>query len=136
MISGFCSETEEEHKDTLSIMEYTKYDFSYMFFYSDRPGTLAHKKYKDDIPLEVKKRRLQEIIDLQSKLSQERNKLDVGKQHLVLVDGISKKDKNKIKGRNDQNKVVVFPKSNHKLGEYVTVAVDGCSGGTLFGNAI
>ena len=135
MISGFCSETEEEHKDTLSIMEYTQYDFSYMYFYSDRPGTLAHKKYEDDIPLEVKKRRLQEIIDLQSIISLKRNQMNIGKKHMVLADGVSKKDKTRIKGRNDQNKVIVFEKGNHELGEYVEVQVESCTTGTLFGTA-
>ena len=136
MIAGFCSETEEEHQDTLSIMKYTQYDFSYMFFYSERPGTLAHKKYEDDIPLEIKKRRLQEIIDLQSKISNDRNLLDIGKKHIVLVDGISKKDPNKIKGRNDQNKVVVFSKQDFQIGDYVEVLVESCTSGTLFGTPI
>ncbi len=136
MISGFCSETEEEHKDTLSIMKFVKFDFSYMFFYSERPGTLAHKKYEDDIPLEVKKRRLAEIIDLQSELSKERNLRDLNKVHEVLIDGYSKKDDSKLKGRNSQNKVIIFPKENYNIGEYVNVYVNDCTKATLFGEAV
>ena len=91
IIAGFCTETEEDHKDTLSIMEYSKYDMSYMFFYSERPGTLAQRRYKDDIPEEVKKKRLQEIVELQNRLSLESNKKDIGKTFKVLIEGDSKK---------------------------------------------
>ncbi len=136
MITGFCSETEEEHQDTLSIMKEVKYDFSYMFFYSERPGTLAAKKYSDDIPLEVKKRRLAEIIALQSELSLERNKKDLGKIHKVLVEGLSKKSDKELFGRNSANKVVVFPKENYKTGQYVNVMVNDCSSATLLGKAV
>src|SRR5882724_1838714 len=100
VIAGFCSETEDDHKDTLSIMEYGKYDMSYMFFYSERPGTLAQKRYKDDIPLEVKKRRLQEIVEVQNRLSLESNKKDIGKTFKVLIEGDSKKNEQEWKGRN------------------------------------
>ena len=105
MIAGFCTETEEEHQDTLSMMDFVQYDYSYMFFYSERPGTLAARKLEDDIPLEVKKRRLAEIIDKQRETSLNRNKLDIGKVHKVLVEGFSKKSDAELMGRNDQNKV-------------------------------
>ena len=111
MITGFCSETEEEHQDTLSLMDYVKYDFSYMFYYSERPGTLAAKKYKDDIPLKVKKRRLQEIIAKQNQNSLERNQQDIGKVFKVLVEGFSKRSKEDLQGRTSSNKVVIFKKS-------------------------
>jgi tRNA-2-methylthio-N6-dimethylallyladenosine synthase len=136
MITGFCTETEEEHRDTLSLMEYARYHFAYMFAYSERPGTLAEKKYKDDIPEEVKMRRLNEIIDLQSRLSLERNKEEINKVHKVLVEGPSKKSSEDYKGRNTQNTTVVFPKKNFKIGDYVTVLIKNCSQGTLFGEAI
>ncbi|MEP5612341.1 MAG: tRNA (N6-isopentenyl adenosine(37)-C2)-methylthiotransferase MiaB [Cyclobacteriaceae bacterium] len=135
MIAGFCSETEEEHQDTLSLIDYVKYDFSYMFFYSERPGTLAAKKYEDDIPLEVKKRRLQEIMDKQKEASLERNKLDVGKTFKVLVEGRSKKSSDQMQGRNSANKVVIFD-GDYPKGTYVTVLVHNCSPGTLFGDVI
>ena len=136
MIAGFCSETEEEHQDTLSLMDYVQYDYSYMFFYSERPGTLAARKLADDIPLEVKKRRLQEIIDKQRELSLQRNQHDLGKIHRVLVEGFSKKSDNDLSGRNDQNKMVIFPKEHYQKGDYVNVLVTSCSVGTLIGKAI
>jgi tRNA-2-methylthio-N6-dimethylallyladenosine synthase len=136
MIAGFCSETEEEHQDTLSLMDYVKYDFSYMFFYSERPGTLAAKKYADDIPLETKKRRLQEIIAKQQEHSLERNQLDLGKVHKVLIEGTSKRSEEQLQGRNTANKVVIFPKGNHKKGEYVNVLVNDCTAATLFGEVV
>ncbi|WP_323756988.1 tRNA (N6-isopentenyl adenosine(37)-C2)-methylthiotransferase MiaB [Roseivirga sp.] len=136
MIAGFCSETEEEHQDTLSLMDYVKFDFSYMFFYSERPGTLAAKKYEDDIPLAVKKRRLQEIIDKQRKYSFERNKLDLNKVHKVLVEGTSKRSEEHLSGRSTANKVVIFPKKNFKKGDYVNVFVDDCTTATLLGNSV
>ncbi len=138
IIAGFCTETEEDHQETLNIMEYSSYDYSYMFFYSERPGTLAQRRYKDDIPEDVKKRRLQEIIEMQNKLSQENYKKDIDATFEVLIDGESKKDKNKWKGRNSQNKVLVFPKDdyNYQLGDYVHVKVHGCTQGTLFGNIV
>jgi len=136
MIAGFCTETEEEHQDTLSLMDYVKYDFSYMFYYSERPGTLAAKKYADDIPLDIKKRRLQEIIEKQNQLSLERNKLDLNKIHKVLVEGSSKRSNDHLFGRNSANKVVIFPKKNYKKGDYVNVFVKDCTGATLFGEAV
>jgi len=136
MIAGFCTETEEEHQDTLSLMNYVQYDYSYMFFYSERPGTLAARKFTDDVPLEVKKRRLQEIIDKQRELSLLRNQSDIGKIHRVLVEGFSKKSEADLSGRNDQNKMVIFPKGNFKKGDYVNVRVTSCSVGTLFGEPI
>lgn len=136
MIAGFCSETEEEHQDTLSLMDYVQYDFSYMFFYSERPGTLAAKKYEDDVPLEVKKRRLNEIIIKQKELSLERNKLDLNKVQKVLVEGFSKRSEDFLQGRNDANKVVIFPKEGFKPGQYVWVKINECSVGTLFGEVV
>jgi tRNA-2-methylthio-N6-dimethylallyladenosine synthase len=136
MITGFCSETEEEHLDTLSLMDFVQYDFSYMFFYSERPGTLAAKKYKDDIPLEVKKRRLAEVIDKQQKLSLERNKLDLGKTFKVLIEGYSKRSKEHLQGRNSANKVVVFPAGGHQPGDYVQVKVENCTAATLTGKVV
>jgi tRNA-2-methylthio-N6-dimethylallyladenosine synthase len=136
MIAGFCSETEEEHQDTLSLMEYARYDFSYMFYYSERPGTLAARKYPDDIPLDVKKRRLNEIIALQAQHSLERNRLAVGKVHKVLVEGESKRSADFVQGRNSANKVVVFPRQNFEKGQYVNVLVTECSAATLIGQAV
>lgn len=136
MIAGFCSETEEEHQDTLTLMDYVKYDFSYMFFYSERPGTLAAKKFEDDIPLEVKKRRLQEIIIKQQKYSLERNKLDIGKVHQVLIEGTSKRSEEQLQGRNTANKVIIFPRGEHQKGDYVNVKVNDCTAATLFGEVV
>ncbi|MGN6419468.1 MAG: tRNA (N6-isopentenyl adenosine(37)-C2)-methylthiotransferase MiaB, partial [Pseudobacter sp.] len=115
IIAGFCSETEEEHQETMSLMEYSKYDMSYMFFYSERPGTLASRRYQDDIPEDVKKRRLAEIVKLQNRLSHESNLRDLGKTFKVLIDGDSKRSSNDWKGRSSQNKTIVFPKGNHNL---------------------
>lgn len=131
MISGFCGETEEEHQDTLSLMEYVRYDYSYMFFYSERPGTLAEKKYKDDIPMEVKKRRLTEVIELQRKLSIERNQTTIGKTYKVLVEGVSKKSKTQLQGRTTCNRVAVFDAGNFKKGDYVNIVVNDVTTGTL-----
>jgi len=136
MIAGFCSETEEEHQGTLTLMDYVKYDFSYMFFYSERPGTLAAKKFEDDIPLEVKKRRLQEIINKQQATSLERNKLDLGKIQTVLIEGTSKRSEEQLQGRTTANKVVIFPKEGFKKGQYVNVLIEDCSTATLFGKVV
>jgi tRNA-2-methylthio-N6-dimethylallyladenosine synthase len=136
MISGFCSETEEEHQDTISLMNIVKYDFAYMFFYSERPKTLAERKYEDDIPEEVKKRRLAEVIDVQRAHSALRIKEAVGKVHRVLIEGISKKSDEMMMGRNSQNAVVVFPKENFKKGTYVNVFADKCTGTTLIGKVV
>ncbi|MEM6523546.1 MAG: tRNA (N6-isopentenyl adenosine(37)-C2)-methylthiotransferase MiaB [Bacteroidota bacterium] len=133
MITGFCTETEKEHQETLSLMDYVQYDFSYMFFYSERPGTLAEKKFNDDIPLDVKKRRLSEIIDRQQKHSLQRNKREIGKVHRVLIEGFSKRSQDHLQGRNSANKVVIFPRGQSRKGEYVNVKVNDCSAATLFG---
>ncbi|WP_295809409.1 tRNA (N6-isopentenyl adenosine(37)-C2)-methylthiotransferase MiaB [uncultured Apibacter sp.] len=134
IITGFCGETEEEHQETLSLMEYVKYDFGYMFAYSDRPGTLAHKKMKDDIPAEIKSRRLKEIISLQQRLSLERMKTYTNKVHEVLIEGTSKKSKDQWYGRISQNAVVVFTKTEGtKIGDFVKVAVHDCTSATLIG---
>ena len=136
MIAGFCTETEEEHKDTLSLMDYVKYDFSYMFFYSERPGTLAARKYADDIPLEVKKRRLQEIIQKQQQHSLERNKLDIGQIQQILIEGTSKKSAEQLQGRNSANKVVIFDRKHYQKGQYVQVKITDCTAATLFGEVV
>jgi tRNA-2-methylthio-N6-dimethylallyladenosine synthase len=136
MIAGFCSETEEEHQDTLTLMDIVKYDFSYMFYYSERPGTLAAKKFADDVPLETKKRRLAEIIEKQSQISLKRNKLDIGQIQEILVEGISKRSDEHVKGRNSANKVVIIPKENYKKGDYVKVLITDCSAATLFGTPL
>ena len=135
IIAGFCTETEQDHQDTISIMQAAQYDYSYMYFYSERPGTLAAKRYEDDIPEEVKKRRLQEIVDVQWTLSNESNKRDVGKCFEVLIEGDSKKSDAECMGRTSQNKVVVFPKLNHpvKKGDYVEIFIAGFTKGTLLG---
>lgn len=138
IIAGFCTETEEDHQDTLSIMEYSGYDYSYMFFYSERPGTLAARRYTDDIPEAVKKRRLDEIINLQRKLSHASNLKDIGNTVKVLIEGNSKKSDDDWMGRTSQYKVVVFPKAGHALnkGDYAMVTVNDCTGGTLLGRIV
>jgi tRNA-2-methylthio-N6-dimethylallyladenosine synthase len=138
IISGFCTETEKDHQDTLALMEYSNYDFSYMFFYSERPGTLAARRYIDDIPEEIKKKRLDEIVKLQNRLSHESNKRDIGKTFQVLIEGDSKKSHKDWMGRNSQNKVVVFLKQemDHRKGDYVMVNVHECTGATLIGKLI
>jgi tRNA-2-methylthio-N6-dimethylallyladenosine synthase len=136
MIAGFCTETEEDHQDTLSLMEYVKYDYGYMFAYSERPNTPAAKKLTDDIAPEIKNRRLQEIIALQQKLSHERNQMAIGQVQKVLIEGFSKRSQEHLQGRNDQNKVVVFPKENFSKGEYAHVLITNCSSATLIGNAV
>jgi tRNA-2-methylthio-N6-dimethylallyladenosine synthase len=136
MIAGFCTETEEEHQDTLSLMQAVRYDFAYMFAYSERPNTPAAKKLKDDIAEMIKKRRLSEIINLQHELSLERNKQDLNKIHKVLVEGFSKKSDEHLYGRNTANKVVVFPKKGYQKGQYVNVLVNTCTAATLLGEAV
>ncbi len=136
IIAGFCAETEEDHQETMSLMELVKYDFAYMYKYSERPNTAAEKRFPDDVPEETKARRLQEIIDLQSKHCLSQNKKDVGKTFEVLVEGFSKRSKEHLYGRTSQNKVVVFPKGEVKIGEYVTLFVEGYTRGTLIGNQI
>lgn len=133
MIIGFCSETEEEHQETISLMKEVKFHYAYMFTYSERPNTPAAKKYVDDVPNDVKSRRLDEVIELQSKTSFDLNLLEVGKIHNVLIEGFSKKSEEFLKGRTDHNAVVVFPKGNHKKGEYVTILITSSTQGTLLG---
>jgi len=136
IITGFCTETEEDQKDTLSLMEKVGFDFAYMFKYSERPGTAAAKKMEDDVPEEVKGRRLSEVIEIQAASSLASNRKDLNKVHEVLVEGASKKSDEMLQGRNPQNKVVVFPKENFKKGDYVNVLVDDCTSATLLGKAV
>jgi len=136
IIAGFCSETEEEHKETLSLMEWAGFDFAYMFKYSERPGTKAARKYKDDIPDEVKTRRLNEIISLQNKISAGSKRKDIGRIFEVLTEGYSKRSQDHLSGRTSQNKVVVFPDNGHKKGDYVNVYVERCTSATLIGKII
>lgn len=137
IITGFCSETEEDHQDTLSLMEWVGYDFAYMFKYSERPKTLAERKFEDDVPEEVKSRRLTEIVDLQQKLSRRKTLTGLNKIHRVLIEGVSKKSEDHLMGRNSQNLVVVFPKTGtHKPGDYVNVLATDCTVATLLGNVV
>ncbi len=137
IITGFCSETEEEHQDTLSMIEWANYSMSYMFFYSERPGTLAARKYEDDIPHEVKKRRLQEVVDKQMEVSYQHNLKDIGKTFKVLIEGDSKKSDQDFKGRNSQNKMIVFPKvEGYNPGDYVQVEVTETTRATLKGRIV
>lgn len=138
IIAGFCTEDDQDHLDTLDVMRNSKYEYSYMFMYSERPGTLAAKRYKDDVPMEVKKKRLEEIVSLQNYLSLETNKLDIGKKVEVLIEGNSKKNEKQWMGRNSQNKVVVFDKTDKALqpGDYVWVEVKDCTQGTLLGDMV
>ena len=132
-ITGFCSESESEHLDTLSLMDNVIYDYSYMFYYSERPGTLAHRKYKDDIPLETKKRRLDEIVKKQNIHSFKRNELTIDEQYKILVEGVSKKSDKFLRGRTSENKMVIFPKKDNTIGKYVDVKIKECNSATLFG---
>lgn len=138
IIAGFCTETEEDHQDTLDVMVQSGYDFSYMFMYSERPGTLAARRFEDDVPDDVKKRRLEEIVALQGKLSHESNLRDLGKTFKVLIEGHSKKSDQHWMGRSSHYKVVVFPKSDRTLkpGDYADVHVHECTQGTLIGTII
>ena len=132
-IAGFCSETEKEHQDTLSLMDEVIYDYSYMFYYSERPGTLAQRKYDDNITLETKKRRLSEIINKQKEHSLKRNNLSIGNRYKVLIEGNSRKSNDYLKGRTSENKVVIFPKRKSKNNLYVDVEIKTCNSATLFG---
>ena len=136
LIAGFSGETEEEHAQTLSLMREVGYDFAYMFKYSERPGTYAQRHLPDDVPEEVKSRRLQEIIALQNELGLASYRRDVGREFEVLVEGESKRDAQQLSGRTSQNKVVVFDRGSHRIGEYVKVRITGCTAATLFGQAI
>lgn len=135
-ISGFCGETDEQHADTVSLMEWVVFDFAYMFKYSERPGTLAARKMKDDISEEVKQQRLAEIVALQQRLSEIKTKAGVGKIHKVLIESLSKKSKAHFSGRNQQNTTVVFPKENYSIGDYVNVLATDCTSATLIGHAV
>lgn len=138
IITGFCTEDEQDHQDTLSIMEYSQYDYAYMYFYSERPGTLAQKRYTDDVPLETKKRRLHEVVALQNKLSLASNKKDLGKIFKILIEGDSKKSEQDWVGRSSHGKFFVFPKEHYNLnkGDYVMVKANDCTQGTLLGQII
>lgn len=136
IICGFPTESEEDHKDTLSLMEYVKYSFGYMFAYSERPGTLAERKMKDDIPEEVKKRRLSEVVELQQKHSLYRSQEFLNQVTEVLIEKTSKKSDAEWSGRNPQNTTVVFPKENYKVGDFVMVKIEDCTSATLKGKAI
>ncbi|MCU0430074.1 MAG: tRNA (N6-isopentenyl adenosine(37)-C2)-methylthiotransferase MiaB [Cytophagaceae bacterium] len=133
IITGFCSETEEEHAQTVALMKEVKYHYAYMFEYSERPNTPAAKKYADDVPSEVKNRRLEEIIALQNSHSLELNNLMIGKVYEVLIDGTSKKSEEDFKGRTSNNTTVIFPRENRKIGDYVQLRITGCTQGSLFG---
>ena len=131
VIAGFCSETEEDHRQTLSLFSEVGFDAAYMFYYSERPGTLAAMKYEDDVPIDVKTRRLEEIIALQNRLSLESNRRDLGKRFKVLVEGPSKKNPEELCGRNPQNKMCVWPDTRHKAGDFVEIEVLDCTQATL-----
>ncbi|HZG25526.1 MAG TPA: radical SAM protein, partial [Chitinophagaceae bacterium] len=135
VITGFCTETEEDHQQTLSLMEYCRYDLAYMFFYSERPGTLAARRFEDDIPETVKKRRLQEIVALHRRQALVSMQNDLGKTFHVLIEGDSKKSADCWAGRNNQNKLIVFPKKYYDLkkGDYVFVKINECTSATLIG---
>jgi len=135
MITGFPTETEEDHQGTLDLINYVKYDFGFMFYYSERPGTMAERKMEDDIPLAVKKRRLQDVIDLQRAISRDNLLRYQDKTVEILIEKESKKNKDEWSGRNDQNVVAVFPKGNYKVGDFVTVKINECTTGTLIGEA-
>lgn len=136
IISGFPTETEEDHRQTLNALDYVKYDFGYMYAYSERPGTMAGRKMEDDIPEEIKKRRLTEIIALQREHCQFRTEKHVGKIQEVLIEGTSKKSEHEWMGRNSQSTVVVFPKENYKIGDFVNVKINACTSATLIGTAV
>lgn len=136
IIAGFCSETEEEHADTVSLMEWVQYDFAYMFMYNERPKTLAERKFTDDVPEEVKNRRLTEIVNLQQGNNLKSNQRDIGKTFEVLIEGLSKRSDADLSGRTSRNKVVVFPKKNYKAGDYVMVKIHDCTAATLLGEAV
>lgn len=136
VIAGFCSETEEDHRQTLELFRKVGFDYAYMFYYSERPGTLAARHYPDDVPLDVKTRRLNEIIALQNELSLKSNQNDVGKVFRVLVEGPSKKNPEEFCGRSGSNKMCVFPCKGHKAGDYVDVKVQSCTSATLIGEIV
>jgi tRNA-2-methylthio-N6-dimethylallyladenosine synthase len=136
MITGFCTETDDDHKESLSLMEQVGFDFAYMFKYSERPGTKAARRYKDDVPEIIKSARLSEMIALQNRLSAISKKHDIGKNFEVLIEGASKRSEEFLSGRTSQNKVAVFPGGNNKKGEYVNVIIDRCTSATLIGRKV
>lgn len=136
IITGFCGETDLDHNDTLTLMDIVRYDMSYMFFYSERPGTLAQRKYEDDVPEPVKKQRLQEVIEKQTLHSLENNKKDIGKTFEVLIEKVSRRSVEEYCGRTTQNKMVVFPNKNYSIGDYVKVAIHSATSATLLGNIV
>lgn len=136
MITGFCTETEADHLESLSLFDTCKFDLAYLYYYSERPGTLAARRFEDDVPLETKKRRLQELVDLYRRHSLRTMQKEVGKTFKVLAEGFSKKTTADLQGRNDQNKVVIFPKGNHQKGDYVNVKITSCTAGTLLGEVV
>ncbi|HTB30568.1 MAG TPA: tRNA (N6-isopentenyl adenosine(37)-C2)-methylthiotransferase MiaB [Bacteroidia bacterium] len=136
VIAGFCSETDEDHKETISLMEAVRFDYAYMFPYSERPATPAAKKYKDDVPEDIKLKRMQEILAMQRQHSMTGNKADIGKEFEVLVEGYSKRSKEQVFGRNTQNKAIIFTSDKHKPGDYVNVRVTNCTSGTLIGEVL
>lgn len=136
MIAGFCQETEEDHTETLSLMDEVVFDYGYMFYYSERPGTPAAKKLVDNVPLDIKKRRLNDIIEKQREHSKIKNEASVGKLFKVLIEGESRKSSLDFSGRNDQNKMIVFPRKNASKGDYVNVFINSCTGGTLIGEIV
>ena len=136
IICGFCSETDDDHNDTLSLMEWAKFDYAFMFKYSERPDTLAAKKFKDDVADEIKSKRLTEVISMQQKLSLASNQNDIGKTFEVLAEGESRKSKDFLSGRNSQNKVIIFPRKNFKAGDYLNVKVIRCTSATLIGESV
>ncbi|HLR31124.1 MAG TPA: MiaB/RimO family radical SAM methylthiotransferase, partial [Fodinibius sp.] len=136
IITGFCDETEEEHQDTLSLMAEVKYDLAYMFAYSERGRTLAQRKYEDNVPEKIKKRRLSEIIEQQMSIQEELNKKEIGRRHLVLAEGTSKRSDEQFRGRTDTNKMVVFDREQYQKGDYVEVIVTDCTSATLIGDPV
>ena len=136
IIAGFCNETEEDHQDTLSLIEFAQFDFAFMYKYSVREGTDAAKTLPDNVPEETKLRRLNEIIHHQRKIGFERNKADVGKEFEILIEGTSKRSADQLSGRTSQNKVAVIPKKDYKPGMYVKIKITNCTAGTLFGEPI
>jgi tRNA-2-methylthio-N6-dimethylallyladenosine synthase len=136
IITGFCGETEEEYEDTHSLMARVQYDLAYMFSYSERERTLAHRKFEDDVPEKVKKRRLTEIINQQMEIQEELNRKEIGREHLVLVEGTSKRSDEQLSGRTDTNKMVVFDREDYQKGDYVVVQIHDCTSATLKGRAL
>jgi len=136
IIAGFCGESEEEHEATMTLMEQVEYDLAYMFAYSERERTLAERKYEDDVPEKVKKRRLSEIISQQMNIQEKRNNAEIGNVHIVLAEGTSKKSDEQLSGRSDTNKMVVFDKEHYQKGDYVAVEIKSCTSATLIGKPI